>query len=850
VNVLRPAWYRLTVTLRRRWAGYLGLVLIIGLTGGVALGAAAAARRTESSFPVFLASTNPSDLTVQYQASASAGAPPFARVVAGLPLVRHAESAVESVADVLGPGGVPLPASIAASLTVAYVASVDGLYFDQDRVGVLAGRRANPASRDEIMMNARAASLLGLRVGEQVPIGFYTDAQAGSPGYGTARVRPVARIEARITGLVEFNDELVQDDADRPQGDLLFTPALTKTLLAAGTSSGISWYGLKLDGGAGSVPAVERESDARLGAGAGAWFRVASADEAQVQSSIEPDWIALAAFTVIGLAVTLLVGTQAIARQVRAGDADRRVLRALGAGPAMVAADSLLGLLGAVTAGALLAVVAAVAFSPVAPIGPVRPVYPAPGVAFDWTVLGGGFLLLVGGFGAFAVILAARAATRRGRGPGWTGSPAVPARASAAGTRSRLAVASGLPAAAVAGFQFAFDSGAGRGRRAVPARSALSAAVLAVVIVMTTLTFGSSLSALVSRPALYGWNWSYALASNQGPEAVPGQQVDSGLRAAPGVAAWSTVSMATADLDGQAVPMLFGAPGATVAPPVLSGDPVSGKNQVVLGPATLAALHQHVGGTVSFTLTGPGLRLQDPLTIVGTATMPTVGLSDVLHTSMGTGALASAQLLGPAAASCAGPPGMTFVRLRPDVSAAAGLAAMQRVTAGVNRELAAVSPASPCHGDVLGVLPVQHPAQIANYAALSAAPSLLAAGLAGGAVAALFLTLFASVRRRRHDLAVLKTLGFTRRQLAATVAWQATVAAIVGSAVGIPLGIALGRWLWTAFARQIYAVPQPAVPVVAVVLLPLCALALVNLAAALPGRSAARTPAALALRAE
>ena len=796
---------------------------------------------------MFLASTNPSDLTVQYsQASAPAGLPPFARVVAGLPLVRHAESAVEAVADVLGPGGAPLPASIAASLTVASVASVDGLHFDQDRVGILAGRMANPASRDEIMMNARAASLLGLRVGEQVPVGFYTDAQAGSPGYGTARVRPVVRIEARITGLAEFNDELVQDDADRPQGDLLFTPALTKTLLAAGTSSGISWYGLKLDGGAGSIPAVEREADARLGAGGAAWFRVASADEAQVQSSIEPDWIALAAFAVIALAVTLLVGAQAIARQVRAGDADRMVLRALGAGPAMIAADSLLGLLGAVTAGALLAVVVAVAFSPVAPIGPVRPVYPAPGVAFDWAVLGGRFLLLAGVFGAVAVILAARAA-RRGSGPAWTASPAVPARGSAAG---RLAVASGLPATAVAGFQFAFDSGAGRSRRAVPARSALSAAVLAVVIVMTTLTFGASLSALVSRPALYGWNWSYALASNQGPEAVPGRQVDGELRAVPGVAAWATVSYATADLDGQAVPVLFGDPNATVAPPILSGGPVTGRNQVVLGPATLAALHQHVGGTVSFTLAGPGLRIQDPLTIVGTATMPTVGQSDVLHTSMGTGALASAQLLGPAAAGCAGPPGMTFVRLRPGVSAAAGLAAMRRVTADVNRELAAVSPASPCHGDVLGVLPVQHPAQIANYTALSAAPSLLAAGLAGGAVAALLLTLFASVRRRRRDLAVLKTIGFTRRQLAATVAWQATVAAIVGSAVGIPLGIALGRWLWTAFARQIYAVPQPAVPVLSLVLLPLCALALVNLAAAFPARSAARTPAALALRAE
>jgi len=619
VSVLRAAWYRLTVTLRRRWAGYLGLVLVIGLTGGVALGAAAAARRTESSFPVFLANTNPSDLTVQhFQDGAPANLPPFARVVTGLPLVQHAESAFEPVGDVLGPNGAPLPASIAASITMAFVASVDGLYFDQDRVGVLAGRMANPASRDQVMMNARAASLLGLRVGELVPIGFYTDAQAGSPGYGTARVRPVVRIEALITGLVEFNDELVQDDADRPQGDLLFTPALAKTLLAAGTSSGISWYGLKLADGAGSVPAVEREADARLGSGGGASFEVASDDEAQVQSSIEPDWIALAAFAIIALAVTLLVGAQAIARQVRTGDGDRMVLRALGAGPAMIAADCLLGTLAAVVAGSLLAVAVAVALSPVAPIGPVRPVYPASGVAFDWTVLGGGFLLLACVLGAVAVVVAARAAARRAA---WTASAAVQGRGSAAG---RLAAASGLPAAAVAGFQFAFDSGAGRGRRAVPARSALTAAVLAMVIVVTALTFGSSLSALVSRPALYGWNWSYALASNQGPEAVPGQQVDTGLRAAPGVAAWSTVSMATADLDGQAVPMLFGDPGAAVAPPILSGHPVSGKNQLVLGPATLAALHQHVGGTVSFTLAGPGLRLKDPLIIVGTATMPTV----------------------------------------------------------------------------------------------------------------------------------------------------------------------------------------------------------------------------------
>ena len=603
MNVLRPACYRLTVTLRRRWAGYLGLVLIIGLTGGVALGAAAAARRTESSFPVFLASTNPSDLTVQYVGEYAGDLPPFARVVAGLPLLRHAESAVEPVADVLGPGGAPTPASIAASLGVASVASVDGLYFDQDRVAVLAGRMADPASPDQVMMNARAASLLGLRVGELVPIGFYTDAQAGSPGYGTARVRPVVRIEARITGLVEFNDELVQDDTDRPQGDLLFTPALTKTLLAAGTSSGISWYGLKLDGGAGSVPAVEREADARLGAGGAAWFSVTSADEAQVQSTIEPDWIALAAFAVIALAVTLLVGAQAIARQVRAGGADRMVLRALGAGPAMVAADSLLGLLGAVAAGTLLAVAVAVAFSPVAPIGPVRPVYPAPGVAFDWTVLGVGFLLLACVFGAVAVVLAARAGrpagrlVRRGARRGAPRRPAgrrlwaAPRGRRGFPVRVRLRRWPGTPCRArPLGPVRRRPRGGHRGGHADVRHQPVGA----------RLPSGALRLELVLRPGL----------ELRGRRRCPAAGRQRPARDASGVAAWATVSYATADLDGQAVPVLFGDPGATVAPPILSGHPVSGRNQVVLGPATLAALHPAVGGTVSFTLAGPGLRIQ------------------------------------------------------------------------------------------------------------------------------------------------------------------------------------------------------------------------------------------------
>ncbi len=149
----------------------------------------------------------------------------------------------------------------------------------------------------------------------------------------------------------------------------------------------------------------------------------------------------------------------------------------------------------------------------------------------------------------------------------------------------------------------------------------------------------------------------------------------------------------------------------------------------------------------------------------------------------------------------------------------------------------------------MSVLQVQHPAEIVNYRSTGATPVVLAAGLAVGAIAALGLTLHSSVRQRRRDLALLKTLGFTKRQLAAVVAWQSSVAGIIGVGIGLPLGIAAGRSLWILFARDIDAVPQPTTPW-SLLLVAVGALALANIVAAIPGRVAARTPASLVLHSE
>src|SRR5208283_4830545 len=63
-QLLRLSRYRFQRTFRQRRGAYLSLVLLIGLVGGLSMGALAAARRTESSFPTFLASTNPSNLSL------------------------------------------------------------------------------------------------------------------------------------------------------------------------------------------------------------------------------------------------------------------------------------------------------------------------------------------------------------------------------------------------------------------------------------------------------------------------------------------------------------------------------------------------------------------------------------------------------------------------------------------------------------------------------------------------------------------------------------------------------------------------------------------------------------------
>ena len=655
-----------------------------------------------------------------------------------------------------------------------------------------------------------------------------------------------------LVGLVQESNAIVQDDIDQYPTFVFFTPAFGREIVAQGGQAGAITYGLQLDHENGDVNVVEREFALAAPPGNTYGFHAIAPVEAKVDRTVKPLAIALGVFGGVAALAALLIGLQLMSRQLRDAEEDSFVLRRLGAGPTTIALDSLVGILGSIVLGALLAVAVAVALSPLSPLGPVRPVYPDAGIAFDWTVLGVGLLVLIVGLGAMALVLAHRGAPHR-----------VAARSRVAAQSTSRAVeaasAAGLPPPAVVGVRFALDPG--RGRTAVPVRSALLGAVLAVALVVSTLTFGSGLQSLVSQPALYGWNFSYLLnASNTTPP-----QALALLDHDPDVVAWDGYDYNNVVIDGRGVPFLFehghSATKAPISPPILAGHAVETKDQIVLGAATLAQLHKRIGDTVVVTYGRFGDPVYVPptrLVVVGTATMPAVGYSSVIddHTSMGTGALMSEAGLPRSfehALASANPtlngPNLVFVRLRAGVPAARGHANLQRIATAANNVFADL-PGGGAQGDYVAVVGVQRPAEIVAYGTIGLTPAVLASALAVGAIVALGLTLTASVRRRRRDLALLKTLGFTRRQLVAAVACQASVAAVIGIVVGVPLGIGVGRWLWSLFARQIYAVPQPSVPVLSVVLVALGALVLANVVAAWPGLVAARTPTALLLRAD
>jgi predicted lysophospholipase L1 biosynthesis ABC-type transport system permease subunit len=151
---------------------------------------------------------------------------------------------------------------------------------------------------------------------------------------------------------------------------------------------------------------------------------------------------------------------------------------------------------------------------------------------------------------------------------------------------------------------------------------------------------------------------------------------------------------------------------------------------------------------------------------------------------------------------------------------------------------------------VFAIVSRSQSATVGNVERISSLPTVLAAMMGLLGVATLAHALTTTIRRRRRDLAIFKTIGLVGRQVRGIVAWQSTALVVTSLLVGLPLGIAAGRWGWRLFAEQLAVVPVPVVPALVVVAVVVGAILAANLIAALPARVAARTQPALVLRTE
>ena len=805
-------WFR--ASLRRRWHGYVGLVLLLGITGGLSLFALAGARRTQSSYPRFLDAADASTMAVdtgQYDQETL-------DTIARFPQVAQSQTYVAPLIAHLAHGRPIFREDFEA------LASLDGRFFDLDRFTATKGRLPNRTRVNEVAVNQTAADAFGYRVGQRLRLGTYDPADITPDAFANPPA-PVKAMTATVVGIGLFPNEVLQDDTDRSPL-MLLTPAYTHEVLPYVQ---YEWQGLRLKRGEADVPMVKKAYVSLLDPGSPQFFHVTSTTTYHVQQAVRPLSIALSLFGVIaGLACLLFVG-QGLTRQLQSERDQRLALRAMGAPRGASTRAVALGPMLTVLTGSALAVVLAIVASPLMPLGKVRAVEVARGVDVDWTILGLGAVVLVIVLGTVVWISAWRAAPYQ-----QSEELVLTSRLSKVVGAARR---TGVSPAGVCGLRLAMEPG--HGRTAVPVRSVMAGLTISVMALVSAVTFGSSLTKLVHTPRLYGYAWDVTLLDGGGygeGHVDAAREVFGDDR---NIDAFAGGYFGSDELDGKNTPLLGVTPSASVHPPILEGRSIETGNEAVLGSRTLAELHKSIGDTI---VLGDGAQTHK-LRIVGIATLPTIGIIHGQYTSLGVGAMVDTTLVpgydtNIEASGYTGP-NVWFIKFRPGIDEASARRTLAREVAPVGSD-----------PESLVLLGAQRPAEIVNATDIGSAPRLLAGALALAALFSLGLALATSVRRRRIDLALLKVLGFPRRQLGATVRWQAGSTVLVGLLIGVPLGVIAGRLLWRAFAEQLDVVSQPSTPFLTIIAVALISVVVALVAAAIPAHAARRVKAATVLHSE
>jgi hypothetical protein len=451
-----------------------------------------------------------------------------------------------------------------------------------------------------------------------------------------------------------------------------------------------------------------------------------------------------------------------------------------------------------VVTATVVTLVLAVASASVGPLGSLGRREPHPGWHVNVALVAAGVVLALIVFALIAALAAARVSR-----PGASWSP------SATRVVNRLAAA-GAPAPVVIGAGLAVEPGRGRG--ALPVRSALLATAVGIAGIVAVMVFASSLHRLIHTPARWGW-------SSDAQVLDVNDSIESELRADKRI---------DGVLDSQDFQVRVDDRNATgrvyrgnqdLGWTVLDGRRPRGSGEVMLGARLSRTLDKGVGDRVTFR---DNAGSPVTLAVVGVGTGP--DLSD--------GQFAGGLVVSPGdveSIRLTQPERNAQISFEPGVDA-------DRARAALGRQVEVTAP--------------ERPPDVDNLAQLGRLPELLIAFLALLSVAVLAHSIAVTVRRRRRDLDTLRAVGFVRRQARGVVLVAALVSVVLGLVVGVVLGVVLGRLSWSLTANAAYAAGDLRVPLLGLLVLVVAALVTAVAVAAVPAWRLTRMSIAEGLRAE
>jgi putative ABC transport system permease protein len=802
-------WIVFRAESRRRWVSWLALAVLAALVGGTVLAGVSTARRTSSAFPHFVKHYG-------FDALVFTSSPSFPRTIVDQPDVQSFVIGTAFANGNATANGQIVPGTDLGVLSLPTSGRGSTLK-------LIAGRM--PSGPLEVLAGFSLVQQYGLHVGSVIAVPFYKPSQRALVVASNNTPTPHGPvIHFRIVGI---EVSVIDFPSNSPGYSLYTSTSFDRTIGSHVVTDG---FGLiRLVHGAAALPrfsfVVEHLS---LAGGNFAYVESEDAQAAAVQGSIQPQAVGWWLFALLaGLAGIALVA-QALSRQSIIERESYPTLSSLGMRPNQLLGLGMLRAAAIGVVGMLGAVAVAFAVSPLTPVGEARAADLSTGAYFDAPVLGLGGLVIVVAVLLLAVFPAWRASqVRAGQLAQDRPTPQGATRVSAALARF------GASASMLVGARHALERG--RGRAGIPVATALIGTVAAVAALVGTTVFGASLSNLLATPKLYGLGWQVDLGG------MSYQQVTSIVAS---LATDPSVSRITYGINGKFV-KVNGVPVAATIVRVGKGHMVfslvngrypHGSDEVALGTQTLSEARAHVGSKVSLAIIGPsGSSSSTEVTVVGTMSFP----PNLSPGGLGIGAVLPFQTATNVVCGSSSQCAEGLVRSTPSWGMAIATtpnAAGRATDVRLDRRYA----------NRLTVDSV--PTNLVNFGQAVNFPLLLGVTLALFGAATLAHLLFVTVARRRREIALLKVLGFVRRQVGAAVCWQATTVSLVGIVLGVPMGIALGNFVWRSFASNLGAVPVAVVPVGLVVSIGAGVVVFGNVLSLAPAALAARLHPAEALR--